>query len=172
LAALSTIKVMTGLGYSDSMGPRLRAFVEEQLVADLRHYGVSRDDLTFDWSESCIEGHRMTHLDGAFENYSGVQVLGGGGEVVADGWMDFIEGGDGRPPVIFWNFLTLVEGGLGREVKNQPGLPQHVWQRLPDTIKEWCVRAGQHDPRYSNDPTVRRWKNQREGKVGDSPFTW
>lgn len=52
------------MSYSSSIGPKLRAFVETQLLSDWKNYGVDRTDLKFHWSESCIEGHERDYLDG------------------------------------------------------------------------------------------------------------
>jgi hypothetical protein len=62
------------LGFSDSMGPKLRRLVEDQLLTDLSHYGIYSANLKFDWSDSCIEGYDATYLDGSLENYSGIAI--------------------------------------------------------------------------------------------------
>lgn len=41
-------------GLSTSMGPQLREAVEKHLLTDLYHY-CQKENLKFDWSESCIE---------------------------------------------------------------------------------------------------------------------
>jgi hypothetical protein len=56
-------------GYSISMGPNLREFVEEKLLEDLQRYipddaDLDFNKLRFDWSKSCIEGHEPNGLMG------------------------------------------------------------------------------------------------------------
>jgi hypothetical protein len=79
------------------MGPQLRAHVERQLLDDLTHYGISRSDLVIDWTQTCGEGHCTSHLDGNLEELSRVRVFAPGEELVAEGWMDFVHGGDHFP---------------------------------------------------------------------------
>ena len=91
------------LGFSTPMGPQLRELVEKQLTADLVAHGTDGNDLKFDWSESCIEGHHANHLDGSLENYSGIAVCNSDDQLVAEGWMEFILLG----PLFlcYWEFL-------------------------------------------------------------------
>lgn len=77
-------------GFANQMGPRLRQLVEEQLMKDLQHYGISSQKMRFDWSESCIEGHAANYLDGSLENFSSISLYDEHNNVIADGWMEFI----------------------------------------------------------------------------------
>ncbi|MES2541579.1 MAG: hypothetical protein V4583_13485 [Pseudomonadota bacterium] len=130
------------LGFSDCMGPRLREFVENQLLIDLKHYmtlgsSISASDVRFDWSESCVEGHRIRWLDGEIENFSGIAVFDRRKRLVAEGWMEFIETNGGLE--IFWWFL---HGGddYGVHPKSSNHVPQHIWDRLDDAVRSGWVR--------------------------------
>ena len=78
-------------GASEIMGPLLRHFVEQQLAEDLTHYKVISKNLYFDWSESCPEGHSIDYLDGVLENFSYVSVFDSSNNLVAEGWLDFVD---------------------------------------------------------------------------------
>jgi hypothetical protein len=149
------MKLVSDLGFSEAMGPRLRRFVEEQLLGDLARHGVAVDGLVFDWSESCPEGHRTAYLDGELENWSGVAVLDAGGRPVAGGWLDFVQEGD-APPVVYWDDLSVAEAGSWRYVKRQPGVPPHVWERLPDSARARCRRDTEWDTTWWQDPLGHR----------------
>ena len=118
------------------MGPQLRAFVEEQLLKDLLYYGVTLQDLKFDWSNSCIEGHDAAFLDGSFENFSEISLFDINDNPIAEGWMDFLEVELDPPLIIYWNFLDVIENGHLVSKKKSPGIPEHVWQRLSPKEKE------------------------------------
>jgi hypothetical protein len=71
-------------GYTNHMGPRLRAEVERQLLQDFRRYSdESGDDLAIDWSDVCPEGHVTEYLDGWLENWSDVGVVNSRRERIA-----------------------------------------------------------------------------------------
>lgn len=128
---------MDELGFSDCMGPKLRAYVEEQLVADLnRHlpeqHTYQRSDVQFDWSDSCVEGHRKRWLDGEIENFSGIAVLHKDSRLIAEGWMEFIETEDGLE--VFWWLLTGADQ-LGFRAKDTNTVPNHVWNRLSAEVR-------------------------------------
>ena len=123
----------TDLNYAERMGSKLRALVESHLVDDLRHYGVSHPELRFDWSDICIEGHSTDHLDGSVENFSGIVVFDNKGEVVADGWMEFVH--QRTFFLAYWEFVRSWDGDRKRDVKDKPGIPLHVWKQLPDSIR-------------------------------------
>ena len=122
------------------MGPDLRAFVEDRLIADLQHYlpsnsGLDHPSLVFDWSESCVEGHRSDWMDGKIENFSGVIVRDRSQNLVADGWMEFIETATGLE--VFWWYLGC---GTTYEfpAKKDNRIPLHVWERLgPNERSLW-----------------------------------
>mgnify|MGYP000667986953 CR=1 FL=1 len=122
----------TNWGMSSPMGPRLRAVVEEQLVADLRRYGVEDTIIRFDWSECCIEGHNCEYLDGYVENFSGVYLFDANDNFVADGWMEFIH--EPNFFLVYWDHLTFTDS-TPYTGKKQIGIPPHVWQQIPDHLK-------------------------------------
>jgi len=150
------------LGSTARMGPLLRLEVEKQLLADLVHYGVDEPGLRINWSDACQEGHCTQALDGNLEELSGVAVENSRSEVVAEGWVDFIHGGSGRPLFVFWLFLSVRRNGTWVKVKATPTIPAHVWSGLPDGTKHLCTRVGQYDARWSDDPLVREWARRRD----------
>jgi len=121
------------LGFADRMGPKLKSEVENQLLKDLEFYKISKDILKFDWSESCIEGHAANVLDGAVENFSGISVFDHSDNLVADGWMEFIN--EGELFIVYWEFVTTWDGNKKLKEKKEVGLPNHIWKKLPDEIK-------------------------------------
>lgn len=128
---------MKELGFSGLMGPKLRAYVEEQLVADLnwylpKHQIYQRSDVHFDWSESCIEGHRTHWLDGEIENFSGIVVFNEDRNLIAEGWMEFIETEVGLE--VFWWFLHFADQHE-TQGKDSNTVPGHVWSRLSADIR-------------------------------------
>lgn len=128
------------LGFSDCMGPKLRNFVEGQLISDLsvyvpEIYMVSLETVSFNWSDSCVEGHRTSYLDGELENFSGIAVYDLSGDFIAGGWMEFIETGDSLK--VFWWYLDSGEKIKIHE-KREGGIPSHVWSVLDSNAKlEW-----------------------------------
>lgn len=131
---------MDELSYSDCMGPKLRNFVEHQLVLDLNKYVLSeksfnRKDVTFDWSESCLEGHRTSYLDGEVENFSNIEVSDLSDNLIAHGWMEFIE--TKNELKVFWWYLSSGEKYEIQEKHNNE-VPVHVWNSLDsDTQNGW-----------------------------------
>ena len=121
------------LGYSDKMGNRLRIEVERQLIDDLFFYKIDSVDLKFDWSESCIEGHRASFLEGVVENYSGITVFDNEDNVVAGGWMEFIKSGDFF--LVYWEFVKTWQHDIKLKEKKEVGIPSHIWKQLPDKLK-------------------------------------
>lgn len=120
------------LGFADQMGKELRDLVEKQLKEDLKSYKVSKAHLKFDWSESCIEGHRTEYLDGSVENFSGIAVYDEEDNLVAEGWMEFV-----REPNFFlayWNKVTTWNGDKIKSKKDF-GMPKHIWKQLPEGVR-------------------------------------
>ena len=115
------------------MGPELRNIVEQQLIEDLKNYGINQKELHFDWSESCIEGHRTRHLDGSVENFSGISVYDDRVNLVAHGWMNFIHEKDFF--LAYWEFVTTWNKDKQLADKKDPGIHDHIWKRIPDDIK-------------------------------------
>ena len=136
-------------GFSDCMGERLREFVERELILDLNIYLPEADrlhlaDARFDWSESCVEGHRAIYLDGEIENFSGIAVYDPEGDLVAEGWMDFIECQDTFK--IFWLFL---HPGESYQLLQEPSgrVPAHVSNTLDEENKTlWREHAPKRKP--------------------------
>jgi len=80
------------LGFTEIMGPKLPEFVKRSLVEDLQHYVTDETiinyvDCHFDWSDTCIEGHRCEYLDGKMENFSGINVYDKFDDLIAHGWI-------------------------------------------------------------------------------------
>lgn len=115
------------------MGAKLRHLVEEQLTQDLKNYKVDQDQVKFDWSESCIEGHDLKLLDGTVENFSSISVYDQQDELIAEGWMDFVNGGDFF--LAFWDSVTTWDGNKKLSEKKEFGIPKHVWKQIPDDLK-------------------------------------
>jgi hypothetical protein len=146
-------------GYTHHMGPRLRAEVEKQLIDDFRRYAAEqRDDLTIDWSETCPEGHETAYLDGRLENWSDVCIVNAQGETVARGWIDFIHGSGDHPLFVFWYSLRF--GANTEDVVRAQGIPQHIWENLPERTKALYL-SSEADDHWANDPLVLQWRNQR-----------
>jgi len=140
------------------MGPMLLAEVERQLIDDLRAYGLNESNLEIDWSDACNEGHCTSALDGNLEGLSSVCVKGANGENVAEGWIDFIHGGDPNSLFVFWLFLSAKSGNVWQHIKEDRGLPQHIRSKLPEASKKRCANEGSYDSRWSKDPLVQAWK--------------
>ncbi len=125
-----------GVGFSDCMGPELRSYVERKLLEDLSNYllpevGGSIMELRFDWSDSCVEGHRMSWLDGEIENFSGIVILDLGQSLVAEGWMEFIE--TEAELEVFW--CSLHGPAIRSRDQSINEVPRHIWDRLSDDIR-------------------------------------
>ena len=116
------------------MGPQLRALVERQLLKDLANYNVVDLNLKFDWSDSCIEGHDTSYLDGQLENFSGISVFDVANQLIANGWMEFVHEGDFFF-LAYWEFVQVWQGDEKCFEKSEPGIPNHIWQVIPDEIK-------------------------------------
>ena len=121
------------LNYAERMGPRLRALVESQLVADLEHYKVNGDGLKFDWSDSCIEGKHSDHLDGSLDRFSGISVFDSSDKLVAEGWMEFVKEDDFF--LAYWEFVVTWEGNKKLSEKSATGMPPWVWKQLSESVR-------------------------------------
>jgi hypothetical protein len=120
----------TEFGDSRIMGPKLRAEVERQLLKDLQIYRPDLEDVIFDWSETCQEGPVTNYLDGSLENWSGVAVKDANGNLIAYGWIDFIDGGVKEPLLVFWDLLTIRFNNKNIDVKKEFGIPKHIWNKV------------------------------------------
>lgn len=127
-------------GASEIMGPLLRTFVEQQLIEDLTHYKVFSKDLHFNWSNSCGEGHSTDYLDGVLENFSYISVLDKNNLLIAEGWLEFVESSFDKTAdktvFVYWDFVTTYEGYNRLVDKSEPGIPDHIWQTLDETLKD------------------------------------
>jgi hypothetical protein len=142
---------MNTIGHPASlMGDDLRREVERQLLLDLAHYRSSGLDsaLVLDWSNPCQEGHQASCFGGTIESMSDVSVVDSLGDLVAEGWIDFVHGPDGL--TVFWLFLDLIENGSRTKVKASPEIPARVWQLLSPDAKKACSS----DPNWRRDRSV------------------
>jgi len=117
------------LGFSDWMGPKLRAEVERQLLLDLKHYITTEKELFFDWSESCIEGKRIKYLDGEVENFSGISLYDSEDEPILEGWMNFYFKEETNTFIVYWDCLDDLRSGIEIELKDF-GIPEHVKKQI------------------------------------------
>lgn len=126
-------------GLSDLMQFNLRKIVEKQLIDDLKFYGVKSDNLQFDWSESCVEGLNVEYLNSTVENYSGISVFDLKDNLIADGWMEIIYNKDYNLDnsffLVYWDFVTIWEGNYKLNEKAKSGIPNHIWDIIPEEIK-------------------------------------
>ncbi|QMW02970.1 hypothetical protein [Spirosoma foliorum] len=121
------------LGLSTIMGTQLRLLVETQLLAELTNYGLETNNLKFDWSGSCIQGHDASYLDGQLENFSGIFLFDTNDQLIVDGWMEFIH--EGNFFLAYWEFIAVWEEQKKVFEKAKPGIPDHIWQQIPDDLK-------------------------------------
>ncbi len=154
------------LGSSARMGPQLQKEVETQLLNDLIPYGIDPHGLSIDWSDTCQEGHCTQAIDGNLEDLSSVTIVNSNGTIVAEGWMDFIHGGEGNPLFVFWLFLDDLRSGERHEVKKEPHIPGHIWAQLPEATKRLYTRSSDYDARWKNDPLVVSWRKENAAQHG------
>ena len=145
------------------MGEALRAAVERQLIADFLHHCSTPDGdkLRLDWSDVCQEGHVTECFGGRLEDLSNVGICDEAGILIGAGWIDFIHGGGDHPLFVFWSQLSVRDGEGWREVKKGFAIPEHVWDRLPESSKDACAVETQYDSRWSTDPLVIAWRRAR-----------
>ena len=151
------------------MGDTLRKEVERQLLVDLGHYrGLASDGLSIDWSNPCQEGHCTEALGGMLEEMSDIAVRDRNGDIVAEGWLDFVHGGGDLPLHVFWLFLDLVDNGVTKPVKKDLTIPLHVWNSLSDASKYALTVERGYDSRWHADPKVAALKRAlaNEGTLG------
>jgi hypothetical protein len=139
------------------MNKSLFKIVETQLIQDLRYYGLTDEGIFLDWSDPCGEGHTTDYQGGYLENYSDVFAIDKTGQIVADGWIEFIHGGGDNPLFVFWEFLALFKEGKRIKVKERTGIPEHIWKILPERTKELCAKQNEYDSQWHNDPLVTEW---------------
>ena len=143
------------------MGAALRAEVERQLISDLAPYGIVGTGLQIDWSNVSQEGHCTHFLGGLLESLDGLVVRNSSGEAIADGWLDFVHGGEGNPLFVFWLFLASVSSSGRHKLKSEALIPEHVWEQFPDRTKWLCTREHVYDATWAKDPKVVAWKRGR-----------
>jgi len=131
------------------MGDPLRAEVTAQLSADLEYYrpGSVIQNLQIDWSNVCQEGHCTEFLGGRLEEMSDVRVTTASGDLVAEGWIDFVQGGAKLPLFVFWLFLDIVTNDGHSRIKDGVHIPDHIWDRLPTETKQACSVETGYDVR-------------------------
>jgi hypothetical protein len=136
--------------------------VEQQLLEDLRHYGVNLSDLRFDWSQVVQEGHWTDYRGRMLESLSDIALRDSDGRLVAEGWMDFVSASADKDsePTIFWLFLSLVADGDLKEVKTDAFLPSHVWEALTDAQRQYIATA--ESKWLHRDPKVQEWKRRNQ----------
>jgi hypothetical protein len=55
-------------------------------------------------------------------------------ELIADGWMEFIHEDDMF--IAYWEFLDKYENDQEIRLKNECGIPLHIYEEIPDQFKE------------------------------------
>ena len=108
------------------MGPKLRAYVEEQLYNDLLIYYPESSGVNFDWSHSVMEGTTANYLGGSLENYSAIFLNDKDGNFIAEGWMEFIM--KDNILITYWDSLEFSKDLLAlNKCKNKNfGDPPHI----------------------------------------------
>jgi len=146
----------------ERLGPEVQSWVEQQLLSDLGHYGVQRNDLRFDWSQVVQEGHYTDFRGRMLESLSEILVRGADESIVAEGWMDFVhtsETADSEPK-LFWLFLSLVADGKVNGVKEDALLPAHLWESMTEAEKRFV--AATESKWLDRDPKVHAWRRQQQ----------
>ena len=65
-----------------------------------------------------------------------------------------------RQLFVFWQFLHFGEN-TEDVVRAHGGIPQHIWQSLPESSKDLCLKSETYDAAWANDPLVLQWRDQR-----------
>lgn len=129
------------LGLSSPMSVELRKLVEEQLIVDLKYYDVKSDNLKFDWSNSCIEGHLSNHLNSSLENYSEIYVYDNSNNLIAEGWMDYINSSEYLDKstffITYWDNVIIWNNKEKLFEKLEFGIPNHIWEKIPENLKKF-----------------------------------
>jgi len=96
------------------------------------------------------------------ESLSEVLVRGPDDSIVAEGWMDFVntsEAADSEPK-LFWLFLTLVEDGKAKRMKEDALLPGHLWESMTEAEKRHV--AATESKWLDRDPKVQAWRRKQQ----------
>ncbi len=146
----------------ERLGPAVQSWVEQQLLNDLRHYGVQGDDLCFDWTQVVQEGHWTDFRGRMLESLSDVAVRGSDGSLVAEGWMDFVIASEApeSEPKLFWLFLSLAVDGNLKKVKEDALLPVHLWESMTAAEKQYV--AATESKWLDRDPKVEAWRRRQQ----------
>jgi hypothetical protein len=110
---------------------KLRQWMEEQLITDLRYYGVTKS-VRIDWSQSYGCGRKAKYLGGKLENLSRLIVFDEDDNLIADGCMDFIS--NDFFAICYWDLLTVWRHGETTHEKKEQGIPPHIWRQLPGAL--------------------------------------
>ena len=150
----------------ERLGPAVQAWVEQQLLSDLRHYGVQRNDLRFDWLQVVQEGHHTDFRGRMLESLSEILVRSADDSIVAEGWMDFVRTSEDRDsePRVFWLFLSLVADDKAKRVKDDALLPSHVWESMTDAEKRFVATT--ESKWLDRDPKVQAWRRKQQLSSG------
>lgn len=143
----------------ERLGPELKAWLERSLLVDLWQYRVEVEDTRFDWTYVTQEGHACDCRGRMLESLSDIAVRDSEGNLVASGWMDFVNGSSEQDaePIVFWLFLTIHERDKTKEMKSDAYLPLHVWNRLSDSQKNYVSST---DSKWLRDPKVKEWAHR------------
>jgi hypothetical protein len=114
------------------MPAALNAWVEAQLIHDLRHYEIHQPALHIDWSQSYGSGRQAKFLDGKVQNFSRIIVFDENKTLVADGCMDFIC--NKFFGICYWDLVTTWKNDRILREKKETGVPFHIWRQLPVTM--------------------------------------
>lgn len=146
----------------ERLGPEVQSWVEQQLLNDLRHYGVQGDDLRFDWSQVVQEGHWTEFRGRMLESLSDVAVRSSDGSLVAEGWMDFVRASKAPESELklFWLFLSVAVDGNLKKVKEDVLLPVHLWESMTTAEKQYV--ASTESKWLDQDPKVQAWRCRQQ----------
>jgi hypothetical protein len=122
------------------MPPELKQLIEKQLLADLAFYINDVTDVKFDWSECVAEGHCAEYLNPAIEDFSDIYIYDSNENLVAKGWMDFIAKHDDEFFIAYWKSIKIYDANRKIENKSEAVIPIHIWEILPEHIKEYCTK--------------------------------
>lgn len=111
----------------------IQTLIEMKLLEDLVHYMDYHEELTFDWSEVCGEGHEVEYKGRLIEDCSGIRLFSKDGQLVAEGWLDFIYVRDVDRLLVYWDFIDVYKNATDR-TKRESSIPMHVYRELNEII--------------------------------------
>lgn len=124
------------MGFAITLGPKLKEYVERELIRDLNEYNYYCNEYRFDWSESCVEGEDIAYLDGITDRFSGISIYDEDDKLKYTGWMDFIYVKETDNLIIYWLFLNAILEDKKVRIKNKVGIPKHIYERLSHRLKQ------------------------------------